>query len=167
MEESVNIKAGRYLVKHGVGLLFFSTFIAGGGYEIASVDEYSIASQNKYRVAHTGATTHMVLLFAIAAICPLLNLTAEQFGTLKWSLPALGWFNSLGYFFGAVTGHRGLTPVCMTGKSPILFWICEYGPPANIFVNVLFGIAILSLVVTLWILWCGCSNPDQNNKRDK
>jgi len=158
MNETFQRQTGCGFIKHGVALLFFTTFVAGAGYMVALVDEDTAVNQNKWRVAHTGSATHAVLTFALAAICPLLTLTESGWFTLSWAVPLLSWCNSIGYTLGAYTGHRGLTPVCMTLKSPVLLAICESGPPMNVVVNIVFVFAIFGLIATMWVVWQGASS---------
>ena len=61
-----------------------------------------------WRMAHLEGILNGILLFAVAAIAPLLRLRGRESEILAWSLVVTAWGNTVAAILGPFTGGRGL-----------------------------------------------------------
>lgn len=98
----------RYLVLHGAVILLVG-LLCGIPYGRAIVRGRAEASIHAWRVAHSGLSSGGILLIALGAVMPLVELGAAARWTLVWAFLASGYGFAIALPLGAHCGHRGLT----------------------------------------------------------
>ncbi len=108
------------LVLNGAGLLI-SAIITGWFYMfmllgeivlwpvVPSIDFQVPGEGRAWNMAHLEGITNGLLLIGVAAIAPILSLSARQFLWLFWSLLVTAWLFTLPAIANALAGTRGLT----------------------------------------------------------
>lgn len=140
-----------WLVVHAA-LLFLVGLGAGfpwGFFEIGKialwplVGDITVAmpgSTRAWRMAHLEGILNGLMLFAVAAIAPLLRLRGREPRLLVWSLIITGWGNELAALIGPLSGGRGL----------------EFGGGiANSVMYLLFVVAVITVILAMLILLRG------------
>jgi hypothetical protein len=98
----------KYLLLHGAIVLLVG-LLCGIPLARAVVRGSPDASIRAWRVAHSGLSTGAVLLLAVAAAIPLVELGPVWGWVLVWSFVASGYGFAIALPLGAHFGHRGLT----------------------------------------------------------
>jgi len=138
MENNLN----RFLIGNGA-IVFLIAMLAGFYYAIAILD--STASENAFRVAHSGTMAQGLLLIGMGAGLNYLNFTYSTKKFVSWVLVITAWGNTIGYNFAALNGVRGLTYTDTIHGSGI----------ANIIVFVSFMVAVVTILVALVFIIIG------------
>ena len=128
----------RLLTFNGSAILLLG-LLCGWPYARALVRPKSEISLNAWRVAHLSLPIAAILLFALIAVLPLLQLSATAAAWMVWSFIASGYAFAIALVSGAWYGVRGLT----------------FKPPlANrvVYVGNMVG-AVLSLLGSILLVW--------------
>lgn len=149
------------LVAHGLGL-WITAVIVGWMYMfnllgeielfpvIPSIDVQIPGEARAWNMAHLEGITNGLLLMALAAIAPLLELTDRHARVLFWSALITGWGFTIPAWANALVGTRGLAfdggPFA-DGLSNSIIYLA--GWPPVLAVHVLFAIALIGAIKRL------------------
>src|SRR5215208_3982103 len=98
----------KYLVLHG-SIVLFAGLLCGFPFGRAVVRGAPESSVRAWRVAHSGLSMGGVLLLALAAAIPLVQLSNGWSWCLVWAFVASGYGFAIALPLGAHFGYRGLT----------------------------------------------------------
>lgn len=127
-----------HLIFHGSVILLVG-LLCGAPYAQAIIRRKPEATIHAWRVAHLSLPIAGILLFALVAVVPQLQLSAFVVALMVWAFVVSSYAFTVALTLGAHYGHRGLTP-----KPPFLNRIVYVG-------NVLGAIA--SLVGAVLLVW--------------
>lgn len=128
----------KQLIFHGSTILLVG-LLCGAPYGRAIVGGKAEATVNAWRLAHLSLPIGAILLFALAAVVPQLQLHAFALALMVWAFVVSGYAFTVALPLGAYYGHRGLT-----SKPPLLNRVVYTG-------NVI-G-ALSSLVGAVLLVW--------------
>ena len=97
----------KYLIFHGSVILLVG-LLCGAPFGRAIVRGAPEATVRAWRVAHAGVAVGGILLLALIAAVPQLQLSATAILVLVWSFIASGYGFALALPLGAYSGYRGL-----------------------------------------------------------
>lgn len=138
MENNLN----RILIGNGA-IVFLIAMLAGFYYAVAILD--STASDNAFRVAHSGTMAQGLLLIGMGSGLNYLNFKYLTKKIISWLLIITAWGNTIGYNIAALSGSRGLTYFDTTHGSGLV----------NKFVFASFMIAVVTILVALIFIIVG------------
>lgn len=107
------------LVVHGA-LVFLAGLLAGFPFAFFELGKIALwpllgdvavtlpGDTRAWRMAHMEGILNGLLLFAVAALAPLLRLRGREPAVLAWSLVVTAWGNMLASIIGPLSGGRGL-----------------------------------------------------------
>jgi len=98
----------KQLIFHGSVILFVG-LLCGAPYGRAIVRGKPEATVHAWRVAHLSLPIGGILLFALAAVVPQLQLSFSLVALMVWAFVVSGYAFAVALPLGAHYGHRGLT----------------------------------------------------------
>ena len=128
----------KLLTFHGSVILLLG-LLCGWPYARALIRAKSEIGTNAWRVAHLSLPIAAILLFALVAVVPLLQLSATAAAWMVWSFIASGYAFAIALVLGAYYGFRGLS-----SKPPLLNRVVYLGNMVG---------AVLSLLGSILLVW--------------
>jgi len=132
----------RRMVFHGAVVVLLG-MLAGFPYAFVVTGDMG-GSERAWRMAHLEGVLNGLLLLAVAGVGGRLALSAREGTVLMWALVLTGYGNVVASIVGAVFAVRGLAPG---------------GPVSNMFVYVVFLVAVIGVFVALGLLALGARRP--------
>lgn len=128
----------KQLIFHG-SIILLVGLLCGAPYGRAIVRCKLEATVQAWRLAHLSLPIGAILLFALAAVVPHLQLSAIVVTLMVWAFVASGYAFTVALPLGAYCGHRGLT-----SKPPLLNRVVYIGNVVG---------AVGSLVGAILLVW--------------